>query len=125
MNIKVLNTYVKSLYIATIEQLTCLSLLVYKKAPPLKRPRTEGLPDPRNCDSEEKAQLFQAANDHIDQITGQRPKKRRRTEYKNYDDKTRLEIAKSAINIGNSKTARKFSINESTVRSMKARYLRE
>ena len=99
---------------------TCL-----QKGQPLKRPRTEGLPDPRNCDSEEKAQLFQAANDHIDQITGQRPKKRRRTEYKNYDDKTRLEMAKSAINIGNSKTARKFSINESTVRSMKARYLRE
>ena len=101
---------------------TCL-----QKGQPLKRPRTEELPDPRtcNCDSEEKAQLFQAANDHIDQITGQRPKKRRRTEYKNYDDKTRLEIAKSAINIGNSKTARKFSINESTVRSMKARYLRE
>ena len=95
-----------------------------RKGTPLKRPRTEGLPDPRDQTSEATAQVFQAANDQIDQHAEQQPTKRRRKEYKSYDDQTRLDIAKSAIAIGPAKTARKFAINESTVRSIKTRYLR-
>ena len=33
----------------------------------IERPRTEGLPDPRDQTSEATAQVFQAANDQIDQ----------------------------------------------------------
>ena len=95
-----------------------------RKGTPLKRPRTEGLPDPRDQTSEATAHLFQAANDQIDHHAEQQPTKRRRKEYKSYDDQTRLDIAKSAIAIGPAKTARKFAINESTVRSIKTRYLR-
>ena len=38
-----------------------------RKGTLLKRPRTEGLPDPHDQASEATAQVFQAANDQIDQ----------------------------------------------------------
>ena len=96
-----------------------------KKGQQLKRPRTEGLPDPRECSTEEKAQDFQACNDCIDLLSQQPKPKRRRAEYKRYDENTRSDIAKSALSIGVMKTARKFSMNESSVRYMKQQYLRQ
>ena len=96
----------------------------------MKRPRTEGLPDPCDCKDETEATICAAANDRIDQLIDQPPTKcRKRGEYSVYSDQTRLNIAKSALEIGVNKTARKFSqqlgkkVNESTVRNMKKSYL--
>ena len=79
---------------------------------------------------ETEATICAAANDRIDQLIDQPPTKRRkRGEYSVYSDQTRLNIAKSALEIGVNKTARKFSqqlgknVNESTVRNMKKSYL--
>ena len=101
-----------------------------KRGQSMKRPRTEGLPDPRDCKDETEATICAAPNDRIDQLIDQTPTKRRkRGEYSVYSDQTRLNIAKSALEIGVNKTARKFSqqlgkkVNESTVRNMKKSYL--
>ena len=101
-----------------------------KRGQSMKRPRTEGLPDPRDCKDETEATICAAANDRIDQLIDQPPTKhRKRGEYSVYSDQTRLNIAKSALEIGVNKTARKFSqqlgkkVNESSVRNMKKSYL--
>ena len=101
-----------------------------KKGQSLKRPRTDGLPDPTNCHDELDAKICASANERIDQLLTEPPTKRRkRGEYGFYNDQTRFAIAKSSIEIGVAKTTKKFTkelgrkVNESTVCSMKKNYL--
>ena len=44
-----------------------------KKGQSLKRPRTEGLPDPTNCHDELDAKICAAANERIDQLLTEPP----------------------------------------------------
>ena len=90
-------------------------------------PATLGLPHPGKAESAEESAVIQSANDSVDK---EPPRKCQRGEYSTYSAETRANIAKSAINIGNSQAARKFSkslsrkINASTVRSIKHQYLK-
>ena len=90
-------------------------------------PATLGLPHPGKDESAEEYAVIQSANDFVDK---EPTRKCQRGEYSTYSAETRANIAKSAINIGNSQAAQKWSkslgrkINESTVRSIKRQYLK-
>ena len=89
-------------------------------------PAKLGLLQPEKAESAEESAVIQSANDSVDK---EPPRKCQRGEYFTYSAETRANIANSAINIGNSQAARKWSkslglkINESTVRSIKRQYL--
>ena len=95
-----------------------------------------GLPDPRKSNTRTEAEVTQAANTIVEKFLNEESedpqsasgsRKQKRGQYQTYDEETRAKIAKSAIEIGVTKTAVKFStphrkLNESTVRSMRDSY---
>lgn len=94
-------------------------------------PKTPGLPNPQSSETQEEAETTQAVNDAVDKFMTENPRKRKRGHYNSYDDETRAKIARAAVDMGISHAARKFStqlgrpVNESTVRGMKAAYLKK
>lgn len=75
--------------------------------------------------------MFQTANDAVEErVREEASRKRKRGAYCTYDDETRAKIARYAIDNGVMKASRKFTtdlgtkVNESTVRSIKASYLK-
>ena len=111
-----------------------MSLLNWVKQ--AKPPSIPGLPDPRKSNTRTEAEATQAANTIVEKFLNEEfedpqsasgSRKRKRGQYQTYDEETRAKIAKSAIEIGVTKTAVKFStphrkLNESTVRSMRDSY---
>ena len=104
-----------------------MSLIKWLKS--AKSPSLPGLPDPKNAVTVEEAIATEAANDAVEAIFSEPPPKRQRGGYAFYSAEIRAKIGKSACEIGNTKTVKKFTIilgkklNESTVRSMKKAYI--
>ncbi|XP_052260433.1 uncharacterized protein LOC127864624 isoform X1 [Dreissena polymorpha] len=91
---------------------------------------SNSLPDPANSAWQNEAITTQAANDAVEKGLVTVSQKRKRGEYYNYDDETRANIARYAIENGVSKASRHFSANLShnvsitTVRSMRDQYIK-
>lgn len=100
-------------------------------------PTVPGLPDPGDCTEPREAAAFQAANDAVETIVTSTtdsllstPRKRKRGEYNNLDEEQRAKIGRLAVEEGVARATRRFMTNsgikvsESTVRSIRDRYLR-
>ena len=111
-----------------------MSLLNWVKQ--AKPPSVQGLPDQRKSNTRTEAEATQAANTIVEKFLNEEfedpqsasgSRKLKRVQYQTYDEETCAKIAKSAIEIGVTKTAVKFStphhkLKESTVRSMRDSY---
>ncbi len=95
--------------------------------PVLPKPRFTELPDPNDAKAED-ADVVLAANSEVEKTLAD-VNKRKRGDYSAYTPELRVKIAKYATEHGNTRAARHFSkelgrtINESTIRSIKTRYL--
>ena len=76
-------------------------------------PLDKTLPDPRKCDTKTESRAFSAANTAVQTLSGNltSQSRERKREYNSYDEHTRLNMARSAIEIGINKTARNSAIN--------------
>lgn len=96
-----------------------------------KAPPSILLPDPRESASNDEACSTSAANSAVIEVLEPSTPKRKRDDYGKYSPEQRAKMARYCIQNGPAKAARHFSsqlgrkVNESTLRSIKAAYLRE
>jgi hypothetical protein len=96
-----------------------------------KAPPSILLPDPRECETNDEACGTSSANTSVNEVLSPTPSKRKRESYGRYSPEQRAKMARYCIDNGPAKAARHFSkelgcsINESTIRSIKASYLKE
>ena len=87
-----------------------MSLLAWLKNSP--KPKTPGLPNPRECKTENEAETIVAANTSVDKLTSEESsKKRKRGEYQTYNETVRAKIAVYAVENGVMRATRIFFLS--------------